>query len=266
MSDEDAFIRALRERPDDETTRLVYTDWLDDRSDPRAEYLRTEAAWVALQPSDEQYRPLYRRVSQLAAGLEPEWFATVRRAWDALPSDFRHSSRHMEDVVPDSPGLWRETASSLWAWFAEAFGEDEADQRFCLPADFVAFNCVINRPDWYRRGRQMVEILEEQVTELGLNQALADEFQTASEMWLHFGQASDASWHCVCCDLGSPRYGVIAECSGGVEEHLWLAESLSTATFCGRNLLHFLTDYLEAAYNSTGYHWPHIPLDQWATH
>ena len=79
MSDEDAFIRALRERPDDETTRLVYTDWLDDRADPRAEYLRAEAAWVALQPPDEQYRPLYRRVSQLAAGLDPEWFATVGR-------------------------------------------------------------------------------------------------------------------------------------------------------------------------------------------
>src|SRR5688572_16644548 len=94
MNEDAAFTRAIRERPDDETTRLVYADWLDDRSDPRAEYLRAEAAWVALQPSDEEYRPLYRRVSQLAAQLDPEWFAAVsrmghlvRKVWEPVSAD-----------------------------------------------------------------------------------------------------------------------------------------------------------------------------------
>jgi uncharacterized protein (TIGR02996 family) len=53
-SEDAAFIDAVRERPEDETARLFYADWLDDRSDPRAEYLRAEAAWCALPPADEQ--------------------------------------------------------------------------------------------------------------------------------------------------------------------------------------------------------------------
>src|SRR4051812_3104227 len=110
MNEDAAFIRAIRERPDDETARLVYTDWLDDRSDPRAEYLRAEVAWLALQPSDEQYRPLYRRVSQLAAVLDPEWFAAVsrmadlvRRAWEPVASPVERDSTLPADGLP---GLW----------------------------------------------------------------------------------------------------------------------------------------------------------------
>ena len=48
MSEEAGFIAALLAEPDDRTTLLVYADWLDDRGDPRAAYLRqfvTEATW-----------------------------------------------------------------------------------------------------------------------------------------------------------------------------------------------------------------------------
>src|SRR5437870_2473886 len=46
MSEEDAFIRALRADPGDGALRLVYADWLEERGDRecglRAEYLRRE--------------------------------------------------------------------------------------------------------------------------------------------------------------------------------------------------------------------------------
>ena len=51
MEDE-AFLAAIAEDPADEARRLVYADWLDDRSDPRAEFLRVEAAMHG--------RPVYR--------------------------------------------------------------------------------------------------------------------------------------------------------------------------------------------------------------
>ena len=35
MSEEDAFLAALRELPTDDTTRLVYADWLDERINER---------------------------------------------------------------------------------------------------------------------------------------------------------------------------------------------------------------------------------------
>src|ERR1700722_11352934 len=40
MSDKRAFLTAILERPDDDTRKLVYADWLEERGDPRAEYLR----------------------------------------------------------------------------------------------------------------------------------------------------------------------------------------------------------------------------------
>ena len=40
MNEERAFVAAILERPDDDVTKLVYADWLEEQSDPRGEYLR----------------------------------------------------------------------------------------------------------------------------------------------------------------------------------------------------------------------------------
>jgi uncharacterized protein (TIGR02996 family) len=39
------FIQAILAAPDDEATRLVYADWLEERDDPRAELIRTQMKW-----------------------------------------------------------------------------------------------------------------------------------------------------------------------------------------------------------------------------
>jgi carbon storage regulator len=38
--EERAFLDAIRQRPDDEGVRLVYADWLEERGDPLAEFIR----------------------------------------------------------------------------------------------------------------------------------------------------------------------------------------------------------------------------------
>jgi uncharacterized protein (TIGR02996 family) len=40
MNEERGFLKAVLERPDDDARKLVYADWLEERGDPRAEYLR----------------------------------------------------------------------------------------------------------------------------------------------------------------------------------------------------------------------------------
>ncbi len=40
MIGEQGFLSAILERPDDDTTKLVYADWLDEQGDSRGEYLR----------------------------------------------------------------------------------------------------------------------------------------------------------------------------------------------------------------------------------
>ena len=47
MTEDEAFIRAIVDSPGDDTPRLVYADWLDDRADPRGAYLRAEREAVA---------------------------------------------------------------------------------------------------------------------------------------------------------------------------------------------------------------------------
>src|SRR5271166_3055191 len=40
MTEERAFLTAILERPDDDATKLVYADWLEEQGDLRGEYLR----------------------------------------------------------------------------------------------------------------------------------------------------------------------------------------------------------------------------------
>jgi uncharacterized protein (TIGR02996 family) len=49
MPDAAGFLRALLDDPDDPSVRLIFADWLDERGDPRGEWLRLQtelAAWV----------------------------------------------------------------------------------------------------------------------------------------------------------------------------------------------------------------------------
>jgi uncharacterized protein (TIGR02996 family) len=73
VSDDDAFIRTIVDSPGDDTPRLVYADWLDERGDPRGEYLRAEAEMVGSQAVDAA------ALKGLAAGLDPVWVARVSR-------------------------------------------------------------------------------------------------------------------------------------------------------------------------------------------
>jgi uncharacterized protein (TIGR02996 family) len=72
MSDEAAFLRAVRSSPPDDTARLVYADWLDDRDDPRGAYLRAEAEWARTGKKEKALRAL-------GAALDPMWVARVSR-------------------------------------------------------------------------------------------------------------------------------------------------------------------------------------------
>ena len=49
--DESGFLAALRTDPSDDTARLAYADWLEDRNDPRAELLRLAAGGRGAPPA-----------------------------------------------------------------------------------------------------------------------------------------------------------------------------------------------------------------------
>jgi uncharacterized protein (TIGR02996 family) len=79
MNDDSAFIRAIVARPDDDTVRLVYADWLEERGDPRGEFLRLEAA-LARSRDARQISAGQTRLQALRKEIAPDWLAQMSRS------------------------------------------------------------------------------------------------------------------------------------------------------------------------------------------
>jgi uncharacterized protein (TIGR02996 family) len=131
MNPEDAFIAALLAAPGDDTPRHMYADWLRERGDARADYLRAEAEW-ARKPTGEAET----RLREAAAALEPVWVAGVSRPPLGVCADrirFHETSRLR--VRP------RCTTAEL-DWMEKRFG-------LTLPAEYRAFLLNFNggRPE-----------------------------------------------------------------------------------------------------------------------
>jgi len=85
MSDEAAFLEAIRSNPQDAGLRLIYADWLDDRGDVRGEYLRLEAEAERIQA----------RLLALRQQLDSGWVKVV------TPHDLRYEiAYHMHCELP----------------------------------------------------------------------------------------------------------------------------------------------------------------------
>lgn len=70
---EDAFIQAILANPDDVATAQVYADWLEERGDPRGEYLRLEIERLSLPGKDERLQAIQGRLDALRQTLDKEW-------------------------------------------------------------------------------------------------------------------------------------------------------------------------------------------------
>jgi len=91
MQDSVAFHRLIAAAPDDDAPRLVYADWLEERGDPRGEFLRLECRLRALPETSEEHLALLPRLAELGGGADVRWLAAVCRVhletgpWHAHP-------------------------------------------------------------------------------------------------------------------------------------------------------------------------------------
>ncbi len=78
MTESEALLRAVIDNPGDETPRLAYADWLDERNDPRGRYLRAESAWASAwrKGTAPAYSPSLRATAE---GLDPLWVTRLTR-------------------------------------------------------------------------------------------------------------------------------------------------------------------------------------------
>lgn len=73
MGIEDAFLHDILAHPDDDAPRLIYADWLDERNDPRGEFIRIQCALAQLNDDDPRRWPLELREQELLCEHETEW-------------------------------------------------------------------------------------------------------------------------------------------------------------------------------------------------
>ncbi len=99
MSDEAAFLEALKANPADDTTRLVYADWLDERNEPeKAAYLR---AVVALACSEDDYandRPEVRLLVSLVGQLRRDWRTEAGSRFQVVFYECRDKSKKIQTI------------------------------------------------------------------------------------------------------------------------------------------------------------------------
>jgi uncharacterized protein (TIGR02996 family) len=124
MSDDAAFLAALMAAPDDDATRLVYADWLDERGDRRADYLRAE--YLA---RDEGGAAVGRALA-MREGLDPGWV----RAVGAAPTD-------LGPVWPDIAALGSPPAPA-----AERRAIERAERRMGVPFP-PSYRAFVSRHD-----------------------------------------------------------------------------------------------------------------------
>jgi uncharacterized protein (TIGR02996 family) len=81
MSEEQSFLAALRDNPADDTTRLVYADWLDERGRAEhADYLRQLAGLVVV----ANLATCLRQLRDAGAEFDPDWRAAVASRFEII--------------------------------------------------------------------------------------------------------------------------------------------------------------------------------------
>ncbi len=78
MTPEEAFLKDITEHPEDDTPRLIFADWLEERGDPRGEFIRLQVERSRLKADDSRQGFFLRdRLRQVLAEHGDLWRAPV---------------------------------------------------------------------------------------------------------------------------------------------------------------------------------------------
>ena len=78
MTHDDAFLQDILANPDDDTPRLIYADWLEERGDPRGEFIRVQCRLARMSAGDQRRPPLEQQERELLTRHQDEWLGSLR--------------------------------------------------------------------------------------------------------------------------------------------------------------------------------------------
>ena len=111
---DEAFLEDICAHPDDDATRLIYADWLDDRGDSaRAEFIRVQVERRKKSVEDGRYRDLLTREEALVQEYEARWRAELPALEGVNWEDF--SGGFVEAVFVNDVEVFLRHAAALFA-------------------------------------------------------------------------------------------------------------------------------------------------------
>ena len=78
MSEHEAFLQGILQAPDDDAPRQVYADWLEERNDPRGEFIRVQCELAKIPIDDPRWDALEQRQWDLLCANEEKWTADIK--------------------------------------------------------------------------------------------------------------------------------------------------------------------------------------------
>jgi uncharacterized protein (TIGR02996 family) len=105
MDDGEALFQAAVAAPDDVALRLVYADWLEERGDARAEFIRLQAEMDRLAPYTDAYVELKRRREEIRPRIDAAWITAMgyerrhRPLFTSLPPTRQERWRLAEEFI-----------------------------------------------------------------------------------------------------------------------------------------------------------------------
>jgi uncharacterized protein (TIGR02996 family) len=155
MTDDAAFVNAILARPDDDSVRLVYADWLDERGDARGEFLRLSLELARHTSKSKKYAVVSERLAAIRPQIDPEWVASVGRQdrlelrWRGGIAGFAVNDEWLNEILTPHGSAWVDGGHQPGWWLGEAV---DSVLRGIAPGrtarQRVAYSCLADVTGW----------------------------------------------------------------------------------------------------------------------
>jgi uncharacterized protein (TIGR02996 family) len=141
MTDDDVLFQAVLANPADDAPRLIYADWLDERNDPRGEYLRVDLELARSTVRDGNFKASLRRARELRLGLDRTWVVVVSTGPSGVVMYLDLFRRDETDEWPEGDEIFLPTWKAVESGFR---GLNRADHYFAR----IRFGSSYKKHDW----------------------------------------------------------------------------------------------------------------------
>jgi uncharacterized protein (TIGR02996 family) len=139
-----ALITEIEAAPRRLDRRLIYADWLEERADPRSEFIHVCHEMESLKPWEECYVELFRTRQKLRADIDPGWLRRLNY--------FDQHSPMFTELPPDRPSRWRLLTLFLELWYRPVKDTDRVSERVVDSTERrLGLDIPAALKEWYRQ-------------------------------------------------------------------------------------------------------------------